>query len=64
MTLIKHREYGHFKTVSIPPQAASLDEVVMPMGFDDALVTVWEDGHIANDWTFAEVRARANSARL
>jgi nicotinamide phosphoribosyltransferase len=64
MTLLRHREYGTFKTVPVPPQAASLDEVVKPMGFDDALVTVWEDGRIVADHTFADVRARADAARL
>jgi len=64
MTLLKHREYGTFKTVPVPAEAASLDEVVKPLGYEDALVTVWEDGHIGNDWTFTEVRARANAARL
>lgn len=64
MTLLKHREYGTYKTVSLPADAASLAEVEKPLGFDDALVTVWENGHIGNDWTFADVRARANAARL
>lgn len=64
MTLLRHREYGHFKTVPVPPEAASLEEAVKPMGFDDAMVTVWEDGRIVNDWTFAQVRALANAARL
>jgi nicotinamide phosphoribosyltransferase len=64
MTLLQHREYGTFKTVPVPPEASSLAEVVKPMGFDDALVTVWEDGHIETDHTFAQVRARADAARL
>ena len=64
MTLIQHREYGSFRTVMIPPEAASLDEIEKPMGFDDALVTAWEDGHIVSDWTFAQVRTRADAARL
>ncbi|MDP1698752.1 MAG: nicotinate phosphoribosyltransferase [Xanthomonadaceae bacterium] len=64
MTLVQHREYGTFKTVSVPPEAASLTDAQMPLGFHDALVTVWEDGRIVNDWTFAAVRARANAARL
>ncbi|MGN7919033.1 nicotinate phosphoribosyltransferase [Lysobacter sp. 22409] len=64
MTLVRHREYGHFKTVPVPPEAASLEEAVKPMGFDDAMVTVWEDGRIVNDWTFAQVRTLANAARL
>lgn len=64
MTLLQHREYGTFKTVPVPPEASSLAKVVKPMGFEDALVTVWEDGHIVTDHTFAEVRARADAARL
>ena len=64
MTLLKHREYGTYKTVPVPPEAASLAEVEKPMGFEDALVTVWENGHIGNDWTFADIRTRANAARL
>jgi nicotinamide phosphoribosyltransferase len=64
MTLLQHREYGTFKTVPVPPEAESLAEVVRPMGYDDALVTVWEDGHVVTDHTFAQVRERANAARL
>lgn len=64
MTLLRHREYGHFKTVPVPPEAASLEEAVKPLGFDDAMVTVWEDGRIVNDWTFAQVRALADATRL
>ena len=64
MTLLQHREYGTFKTVPVPPEAESLTEVVRPLGYDDALVTVWEDGHIVTDHTFAQVRERANAARL
>jgi nicotinamide phosphoribosyltransferase len=64
MTLLQHREYGTFKTVPVPPEASSLDEVVKPMGFEDALVTVWEDGRIVTDHSFAQIRARANAARL
>jgi nicotinamide phosphoribosyltransferase len=64
MTLLQHREYGTFKTVPVPPEAGSLDEIVKPLGYEDALVTVWEDGRIVTDHTFAEVRARADAARL
>lgn len=64
MTLLRHREYGHFKTVPVPPEAASLEEAVKPLGFDDAMVTVWEDGRLVNDWTFAQVRELANATRL
>jgi nicotinamide phosphoribosyltransferase len=64
MTLLQHREYGTFKTVPVPPEAGSLDDIVKPLGYEDALVTVWEDGRIVTDHTFAEVRARADAARL
>ncbi|HEY1139293.1 MAG TPA: nicotinate phosphoribosyltransferase [Lysobacter sp.] len=64
MTLLQHREYGQFRTEPVPADAASLADVHKPLGFDDAMVTVWEDGKIVNDWTFAQVRARANAARL
>ncbi|MBL8263979.1 MAG: nicotinate phosphoribosyltransferase [Xanthomonadaceae bacterium] len=64
MTLLRHREYGSYKTVPVPPEAASLADVEMPAGFDDAMVTVWEDGQLLRDWTFAEVRAHADAVRL
>jgi len=64
MTLLRHLEYGTYKTMTVPPEAASLDEAVKPMGFEDALVTVWENGRIVTDHSFAQVRARADAARL
>lgn len=64
MTLLQHREYGSFRTVPVPAGATSLAEVDKPAGFDDAMVTIWEDGRIVNDWTFAQIRERANAARL
>lgn len=64
MTLLQHREYGTFRTVPIPPTAASIAEVERPLGYDDALFTVWQDGRFVNDQSFAQVRARADAARL
>jgi len=64
MTLLQHREYGQFRTEPVLADAQSLEDVRKPMGFDDAMVTIWEDGKLVNDWTFAEVRKRANAARL
>jgi nicotinamide phosphoribosyltransferase len=64
MTLLRHREYGTFKTVPVPAQAHSLADIDKPMGFDDAMVTVWEDGKIVSDFTFADIRERADAARL
>ncbi|MFC4821800.1 nicotinate phosphoribosyltransferase [Dokdonella ginsengisoli] len=64
MTLLRHREYGGYRTETVPPEAASLDEVRKPMGYDDAMVTVWEDGRLVHDWTFGQVRERADASRL
>lgn len=64
MTLLRHREYGSYRTVMLPADAASLADVVKPAGFDDVLETVWEDGKLLRDWTFAEIRERANAARI
>jgi len=64
MTLLQHREYGQFRTEPVPADAQSLEDARKPMGFDDAMVTIWEDGKLVNDWAFADVRKRANAARL
>lgn len=64
MTLLRHRELGTFRTVPVPPEAASLDDAVKPPGYEDAMVAVWENGKLLRDWTFAEVRSRADATRL
>ncbi|WP_064746113.1 nicotinate phosphoribosyltransferase [Lysobacter firmicutimachus] len=64
MTLVRHREYGHFKTVPVPQDAPSVAEAAPPLGYEDAMVTVWEDGRLLADWTFAQVRGLADATRL
>ncbi|MFE0500903.1 nicotinate phosphoribosyltransferase [Lysobacter soli] len=64
MTLARHVESGEYRTVALPDGAVSLDAASAPAGFEDALVTVWEDGELLQDWTLAQVRERANAARL
>lgn len=64
MTLMRHREYGYFKTVPLPDEGDTPLQGAAPIGFDDAMVTVWEDGRLLEDWSFAQVRARADAARL
>lgn len=64
MTLLRHREYGNFRTAPVAAGAESLADVEKPLGFDDAMVTIWEDGRLLHDDTFADIRARADAARL
>ncbi len=64
MTLLRHRDTGAFQTVPVPAEAVSLDDLRKPDGYQDAMVTVWENGRLLRDWTFAEIRQRADAARL
>ncbi len=64
MTLARHVEYGNYRTLPLPEDAVSLDAAHAPLGYEDALVTVWENGRLVCDWTFADVRARAGAERL
>ena len=64
MTLLRHREHDTFLTVPVPPTAGSLADVVKPPGYEDAMVTVWEDGKLVHDWSYSEIRSRADAARL
>lgn len=64
LTLLQHKEYGTFKTVSISAESASLNDIEKPLGYEDAMKTVFENGKIINDYTFAEIRKLADSARL
>ncbi len=58
--LLRHREYGTWRTLAMSGAA----DDVRPHGFDDAMVTVWEDGRLRQEWTFAQIRARAAACRL
>jgi nicotinamide phosphoribosyltransferase len=64
MTLLRHRQSGLYHTATVPPDAASLDDLRMPPDCDDAMLTIWEDGRLLHDWTFAQVRERADASRL
>lgn len=59
LTLLRHAEYGQYKTVPIPADAASAEDMPLPLGWEQAMQTVWENGELIRDWTFAEVRARS-----
>jgi nicotinamide phosphoribosyltransferase len=64
MMLQKNREYGDYRTVAMAATAASLADMDMPLGFEDAMVTVWENGRLLHDEALEQIRSRANSERL
>lgn len=55
---------GEYRTLAVPPEAKNATDLALPDGFEDAMLTVWEDGRWGAHWQFAEVRERANAARL
>lgn len=61
LMLVRHGETGEFRTIGVHGDEATTP---MPDGFEDAMVTVWEDGVWKAPLTFADVRERANAARL
>jgi nicotinamide phosphoribosyltransferase len=61
LTLARHREYATFKTVALPDGAVEADAATLGPGWEDALETVWENGRLLRDWSFAEVRARSET---
>ena len=59
LTLLRHREYGTYKTVAVPGDISAIEDMPLPHGWEHALTTVWENGALMRDWTFDEVRARS-----
>lgn len=64
MTLAYNPTTDEYRTIPVPADVVNAADAPMPDGFHDALVTVWENGEFVRDWTFAEVRERANACRL
>lgn len=56
LTLLRDRDDGSYRS-------ALLDEVAASADSEDALVTVWENGVMQQEWTLEQVRARADAAR-
>ncbi len=59
LTLARHREHDTFRTVALPDGAIEGNAAALGDGWDDALVTVWENGTLIRDWTFTAVRERS-----
>lgn len=59
MRLLRRLDDGSLHTVALP---ASGDET-LPAGFEDAMVTVWENGRLLYDQRLDEIRARAAAGR-
>jgi nicotinamide phosphoribosyltransferase len=57
LTLARHREHGTFKTVALPDGAIEGNAATLGPGWEDALETIWQNGNLLRDWSFAQVRA-------
>lgn len=63
LRLLRHREYGQFRTVPVPAEGDVMDDFSLPLGFEDAMVTVWENGRLIQDDDLTAIRHRADAAR-
>jgi nicotinamide phosphoribosyltransferase len=63
MTLLRHREYGSYRTVPLPGDAVSLPVDAIEPGWEEVMQTVWENGELKREWSFAEVREKAAAGR-
>lgn len=61
LALLHHREFGSWRTVPIADELERPEEHVPESGWEHAMVTVWENGKLVKDWTFAQVRERSNA---
>ncbi|MET0254213.1 MAG: nicotinate phosphoribosyltransferase [Luteibacter sp.] len=62
LTLIRHGEYGTYKTVAVPVDVERIDDMALPAGWEHAMSTVWEDGRLVGEQSFADIRARSEQA--
>jgi nicotinamide phosphoribosyltransferase len=58
LALLRHREFGSWRTVPVDEALERPEDHVPEAGWEHALVTVWENGELVRDWTFAEIRER------
>jgi nicotinamide phosphoribosyltransferase len=61
LTLARHSDHGTFRTISLPDGAIEANPATLGAGWEEAMTTVWENGDLLRDWTFAEVRARSEA---
>ena len=62
LTLLRSEGGDVYRTVAVPREAASVDDVPLPAGFRPALEVVYENGRLLRDWTFDEIRERSAQA--
>lgn len=62
LVTLTHPEFGTWKTVSVPDELDDALALVPELGWQHALHTVWENGVLVSDQSFADVRARASAA--
>ncbi|HZR03154.1 MAG TPA: nicotinate phosphoribosyltransferase [Burkholderiales bacterium] len=61
LALLRHKEFGSFRTVAVPDEITNIDGFKPEVGWEHGMETVWENGRLLRDWSFADVRARSNA---
>jgi nicotinamide phosphoribosyltransferase len=62
LTLLRSDGGDVYRTLTVPREAASVDDVPLPAGFRPALEVVYENGRLLRGWTFDEIRERSAQA--
>jgi len=62
LALLHHKEFGTYRSAVVPADAKDVESLHLDHGWEQAMVTVWENGELKRDWTFAEVRQRSDTA--
>jgi len=62
LALLHHKEFGTYRTAVVPADATDVESLHLDHGWEHAMITVWENGELKRDWTFAEVRERSDTA--
>ena len=59
LALVHAEEFDLYRTIRVPNEIERVEAVTAPAGFRDAMLTVFENGALTRDWTFAEIRERS-----
>ena len=61
LTLVCSDEFDTWRTLAVPDDVEHPADMLPPAGFRHAMETVFENGRLLRDWTFADIRARSDA---